>query len=113
MTRQEFTKQITDNVQLYIDNFYRFKDNPQIRINPSNLAVTLENGSDLLSEIGESDEALEDAAAAEGAANEDSTDFQVKQNPDFYAVASLVKVNDGNGTPDAEAIERIVTRYFK
>lgn len=113
MTREQFTKAVTDTVQLYIDNFDRFGANPQIRVNPATLAVTLETGDDLLSEIADNDEALESAAGAQGAATEEASDFQVRQNPDFYAAADLVEVNaTGHGRPCVKAIDRVVSNYF-
>lgn len=70
MTREEFKKSLLDNINLYINNFYRFDSNPQLRVNPDTLAVTLVNGSDILKEIGDNDEAIEAAAASHGMANQ-------------------------------------------
>ena len=59
--------------------------NPQLRVNPVTFDFTIVNGSDMLAEIEDSNEAVEDAAGAEGDADADeaATDMQVKQNPDF------------------------------
>lgn len=113
MTREEFKKSVEDNVNFYIGNFYRYDSNPQLRVNPSTLEVTLVNGSDILSEIGDNDEAIESAAAAHGMANQEAADFQVTQNPDFYAVKDLLEaVSDDKTLPDEKAIEEIVKVYF-
>lgn len=114
MTRKEFKKSIEDNINFYINNFYRFDSNPQLRINPDSLVVTAVNGSDILSEIGDNDEALEAAAAAHGQASQEASDFQVTQNPDFYALKPLLKTTaDGGTVPDPTAVENIVETYFK
>lgn len=113
MTRKEFKKSIEDNVYLYINNFYRFDSNPQLRVNPATLAVTLVNGSDILDEIGDNDEAVESAAAAHGMASQEASDFQVTQNPDFYPVKNLLEaVSDDKTLPKEDAIESIVSTYF-
>lgn len=113
MTRDEFKKALTDNVQFYIDNFYRFDSNPQLRINPSTRLVTLVNGSDKLTAISDNDDAIEAAAAAHGLANQDATDFQVTQNPDFYAVKPLLfNTEDGRTVPSEQGIEEIVANYY-
>lgn len=114
MTREEFKKAIVDNVTFYINNFYRFDSNPQLRINPDTKLVTLVNGSDKLTAIGDNDEAVEAAAASHGMANQEAADFQVTQNPDFYAVKPLLKaVDSGEGDePDEKAIEKIVASYY-
>lgn len=114
MTREEFKKALTDNVNFYINNFYRFDSNPQLRINPDTKLVTLVNGSDQLTAIGDNDEAVEAAAASHGMANQEASDFQVTQNPDFYAVKHLLRPLDGadGDIPDEVAIEKIVATYF-
>ena len=113
MTREEFKKSIVDNVNTYINNFYRFDSNPQIRINPDTLAVTLVNGNDMYAEIGDNDEAIESAAASHGMANQEASDFQVTQNPDFYSVKNLLEVvADDKTLPDEKSIEDVVGNYF-
>lgn len=104
MTIDEFKKIVSDNVQLYIDNFDRFDSNPQIRVNPELMRVDIVNGSDFLSGIADSEEAVEDAAAA---------DYQVRQNPDFYPVKKLLyTLPDGKTVPSAKAIDEIAKVYF-
>ena len=114
MTRDEFRKTLLDNIDFYINNFYRFDSNPQLRVNPDTLGVTLVNGSDILSEIGDNDEAIEAAAASHGMAWQEASDMQVTQNPDFYAVKSLLKsVGDDKTEADGDRVEFIINTYFK
>lgn len=113
MTINEFKKIVSDNVQLYIDNFDRFDSNPQIRVNPELLSIDLVNGSDFLSGIADSEEAVEDAAAAGSAESDDAADYQVRQNPDFYPVKKLLDtLPDGKTVPSAKALEEIAKVYF-
>lgn len=101
-------------VNEYIDNFDRFDSNPQIRINPATLTATLVNGSDMLTALADNDEALEEAAAADGLETEDAADYQAAQNPDFYAVKKLLTSSPaGNTSPDTLAIRRIAENYAR
>ncbi|MBD5358255.1 MAG: hypothetical protein HDR88_14900 [Bacteroides sp.] len=112
MTHEELSKKIADLVEEYIENFDRFDSNPQIRVNPALDRVTLVNGSDMLEEIEDSDEAVEDAAAADGAETEDASDYQASQNPDFYPVKKLLKTEgSGKTVPDKTAIKKIADQY--
>lgn len=107
-------EKIISLVNEYIENFDRFDHNPQIRINPSTLAATLVNGRDMQLEIEDNDEAIEDAAAAEGLETETAADFQASQNPEFYAVKKLLRAPDSGSTvPDKAAIHRIASKYEK
>ena len=113
MTRDEFAASVLNAVRQYIDNTDIVDDNPQLRINPVSLDVILINGRDMFSEIADSDEAVENAAAAERPWDEDTSDYQVRQNPDFYAVKSLIKQGtDGLPVPDQAAIDAIAVVYF-
>lgn len=113
MTREEFRKNLYVEVETYIENFDGFDSNPQMMVNPVTLLVRLVNGSDMLEAISDSDEAIEEAAAAEDIATEDSTDAQVKQNPDFYGLGKMLHTTaDGKIVPDNLAINRIVSVYF-
>lgn len=112
MKHEEFVKLICSLVEEYIDNFDMFDSNPQIRVNPVSLDAALVNGSDMLSELEDSNEAVEDAAGARGAETEDASDYQVKQNPDFYPVKELLRVSDVEKTgPDAAKIESLAAKY--
>lgn len=111
--RKTFVKAINDLVQEYIDNFDRFDENPQIRVNPELLYVEAINGSAMLEGIGDSDEAIEDAAYAQGDETESASDYQAKQNPDFYPLKQLLKATGPNiSEPDKDKIEKIADNYF-
>lgn len=113
-TREEFEKAIYDLVQEYIDNFDMFDSNPQIRVNPDLLYVAIINGSDMLEGIGDSDEAIEDAAYAQGDETESASDYQAKQNPDFYHVKELLKpTGTHTSEPDKKKISKIADNYYK
>lgn len=112
--RKTFVKAITDLVQGYIDNWDRFDSNPQIRINPELLYVEAIDGKAMYEGIGDSEEAFEDAAYAHGDESMSVTDFQEKQDPDFYPIKDLLKSLGHNvSVPDADKIEKIADEYFK
>lgn len=112
MTREEFIKRVTENVQGYIDNFDRFDSNPQLRVDPESLYVDVVNGIDMAAEIEDSDEAVENAAAAEGAATKEADDAQVRRNPDLYAVKSILRPQGDTDIPDSKRISEIADTYF-
>lgn len=112
MTQNSLTDSIIGLIREYIDNFDMFDSNPQIRVNPGAKTAALVNGKDMLAEIEDSNEAIEDAAGAEGDEIEDASDFQVKQNPDFYPVKSLLKTEaDGSVVPDESGVDKIAAIY--
>ena len=114
MKREEFIQTVKCAVGIYIDNTESYDSDPQVRINPANLAVDLVNGSDLLKAIEYSDEAVESAAGAEGDASESATDYQALQDPDFYAVRRLVRrAPDGTCSVDMVAVDSLADTYFK
>lgn len=114
MTREDFIKTVHEQVQEYIDNFDRFDSNPQLRVNPELLFTDIINGSDMLNGIGYSEEAIEDAAYAQGDETESASDYQAKQDPDFYEVKKLLKPTGAHTSePDDDAIGRIADTYFK
>lgn len=114
MTREEFTDALRDAVKEYIDNFDRFDSNPMLRVIPDSLAVTLVNGSDIAGEVEDSDEAVENAAAAQGMADQEAADYQVTRNPDFYPVKKLLVALPGDKTGvNNAAIAAIVNSYFR
>ena len=111
--RKTFVKAITDLVQEDIDNFDRFDSNPQIRVNPELLYVEALDGSAMLEGIGDSEEAFEDAAYAEGDETMSASDYQEKQDPDFYPIKELLKPTGSNtSVPDIDKIEKIADEYF-
>ncbi len=113
MTRENFIDTVTYLVKEYMNDFSDFDSNPQIRVNPATLGLRLINGSEMLDELADSDERVEDAAGAQGAASEVATDFQVTYNPDFYPVKDLLKVETGKpAVPDTVAIRAVAEKYF-
>ena len=114
MERKEFVKAVTDLVQEYIDNWDRFDSNPQIRVNPELLYVEAVDGRAMLEGIGDSDEAIEDAAYAQGDETMSATDFQAKENPDFYPIKDLIMPAGHNvSVPDDNKINKLADNYFK
>lgn len=109
VTREEFTDVIRTYVQGYIDNPGAFGTDPQIRVNPLTLDTTMVRDSDMMAEIGISDEVVESTAAADDEAAADAGDNSVRQNPDFYALRTLVCC----GRPSDKAIEAVADVYFK
>ena len=112
MNKQEFSDLVTKNVNFYILNFDRFDNNPQLRINPDSLEVDVVSGEDFQEEIEDSDEAVENAAIAQGMETQEASDFQVKQNPDFYSVKGLLKPVGDTDIPNPDTIAEIVAIYF-
>ena len=113
MERKDFVKAVTDLVQEYIDNWDRFDSNPQIRVNPQLLYVEAIDGRAMLEGIGDSDEAIENAAYAHGDESMSATDFQAKENPDFYPIKELISAVGHNlSVPDKDKIEKIADNYF-
>ena len=114
MKREEFTTSIKNLVSNYIDDFYDFDSNPQLRVNPELLYVEIENGYAFQEDLGYSDEVIEDAAYAEGDETESADDFQAKQNYDYYPVKDLLlHTADNKVIPNDKAIEGIADKYFK
>lgn len=113
MSKEEFIKAITHAVTLYTDSPEYFDANPQLRIIPATLDVVIENGKDAYKDMAFADEAIEEAAAAQGDESESASDYQASRNPDFYAVKEYVVVDkDGKLKPDSKAIEKLAATYF-
>lgn len=114
MKRSEFIKRVNDAINRYLDDFELYEPNPQLSVNPDSLYVDIISGKDMFTEIENSDEALENAAGAQGAATEQDFDYQVSQNPDFYPIRRLLKISDEKPTvADSVAIEALANNYFK
>ncbi|MDE6073714.1 MAG: hypothetical protein K2J42_04645 [Muribaculaceae bacterium] len=111
MTREEFIGTTTGLVQEYIENRNFFDPNGQLRINPVSLDQTIITGKAMLDEIEYADEAVEDAAGAQGDADESATDLQSAQDPDFYTASKLVKKTDKGLEPDSVAIAKVADNY--
>lgn len=114
MTRENFISRITDIVNNYITYYIGPKRDFQVKVNPETLYTVLVDTVDQDNSIEYSDEAVEEAAAADSAEYEDAMDGQSRRNPDFYALRSLIKTDaEGKSTPDVEAIAKIADTYFK
>ena len=118
MKKDEFINAASALVRQYLDNTALFDSDPQLCVNPATLALTLVNGSQMREAIEYSDEILEAAAASQGAADEDADDLQVRRNPDFYPLRSLIAPHPAPGfnpsidpAPDAAAIEALAAVY--
>lgn len=113
MTREEFIKRLEHAVEEYAEGANFFDANPQLRINPLTLEVEAVNGEDYLKEIADNMETIEDEAAADGAEDEDATDYQASQNPDFYSIKEYVVTDsEGKMKPNLRAIERLAGKYL-
>lgn len=114
MTKNDFTQLLTTIVNHYIDDFSSFDSNPQLKINPVLMTVDLINGSEMFTDIEYADEAVEQAVAAESEENEEATDYQASQNPDFYPVKKLLRKNaEGRAEANPDAIAAVAAEYFK
>ncbi len=113
MTHEKLTAHIVELINRYIANADSFDSNPQLRIVPSTMSMTIVNGSDRLAEIEVSDENVDDEAGVDGERSEEYADYQAGRNPDFYPVKSMIKA-DGNKkyAADTKAIESIATSYI-
>lgn len=103
MERQEFI----DNVKRIVANYemdrLEMTEDPQLRINPLNLHMSVSTAKEMQNEIAYTDEDIEVGAAAEGDLYESADDYEAKQDPDFYPLRELTK--DG-------AVERLADTYF-
>lgn len=113
MDRQEFTETLCNIVTNSIEEYDRLGPDTQLSINPVTKYISVDTGGEIDAEIADADEVVEMGAGAERPEQEDADDYQARQNPDFYALSSLVK-RDEKGTliPDNEAINRVITTYF-
>lgn len=113
MRKDEFIDAVTAAVNRYLADTALYDFDPQVRVNPVTLSVNLINSREKLAEIAESVETLESAAGAQGEMEEETTEYQVRQNPDFYPVKKLIREGtDGSATPDEEKITAIAAEYF-
>ncbi|MDE5886165.1 MAG: hypothetical protein K2G90_11250 [Muribaculaceae bacterium] len=113
MTREELVKAIAHAVTLYVDAPDYFDANPQLRINPATLDVVAINGKDELEGIADNMEAIEEETLAQGDETEDAMDWQVAQNPDFYAIKDyVIKDKDGKLKVDEKAVESLAKTYL-
>lgn len=113
MKKSDFIEAVTGLVWVYINNEDLQGKSAHISVNPETLYVDLLTQDEFHQALADSEEAFEDAAAAQGDETESASDFQEAEDPDFYLVQALIKKNDdGKEEPDSEAIEKIASNYF-
>lgn len=86
--------------------------NPQVRIDPQTLYVALANGADFIDEIADTEENIENEAAAESNSAEEAADFQAQRDPDFYPVSRFLTLQHGKRIINQEAVDRLVDSYY-
>lgn len=112
MRRYEFVDTVSTLVKEYIEYGQDADPDMVLRVNPVDLSATLVNNGDLQQEIAYSDEAVEEAAGVEGDESESATDFQAKEDADFYPLSTLIVSSyKKERVPSYEAIERIADNY--
>ena len=112
ITKDEFKSTLNDLVEAYINNFEYYGPEAQIVVAPGDGLLDLVRACDVLEDLADSQEAVENAAAADQPETEEATDNQVKLNPDYYDVRDFFTVTDGKGTVNARAVEELATKYF-
>lgn len=113
MKREEFVKSVTEQVEHFIENFYEYGQNAQLRVNPELKYVEIEGGNAFLDDIEYSDEVVENAAYAEGDATESADDFQARQDYDYYPMREFIrKTGDHTAEPNKAAIDDLAGKYF-
>ena len=113
MTREEFKERVEDAIERFLDDFELFEPDPHLSVNPETLYVDVVSGKTMAEGVEDSDEAIENAAAAEGAADKDALDRQAGENPDYYPVYDFLIVHEGKATKaDGRAIRRLVDKYI-
>ncbi len=110
--RTDFESALTQLVEAFIDDNMSFDNNPQIRVNPQDNGLALVYEDDFLRETDQSDEDVEDEAAADDPVSEEDTDYQASRIPDFYPLRSFIKEKDGKRTADLDAIEKLTIKYY-
>ena len=112
MTREELAENIAITIKEYVGLDNHNGPGLKLSINPESLFVSVITESEMLTDIAESNEAIEDAAAAERPASEDATDYQVARTPDIYPVADFEKSSSsGAVTLDMDAIMAVAAKY--
>lgn len=113
MKKSDFIQAVTGLVWVYINNEDLQGKSAHITVNPETLYVDLLTQDEFHQALADNEEAFEDAAYAQGDETESASDFQEKENPDFYLVQTLIKKDEtGKEVPDAEAIEKVASNYF-
>lgn len=113
MKKNEFVKAVEDLVQQYINNRDAYGEYAQLTVNPELLTIAIDTSDQFQEDLADADEAIEEAAAAEGDESENATDYQARQDPDYYQLTSLVKRGNDGVVPDMKAIDRVADNYFE
>lgn len=103
MDKKEFIENVKRIVSNYADNRDEMQNDPQLRINPLTLHMSVVTAAEMQNEIAYTDEDIDAAAAAEGDATESADDYEARQDPDFYPLRDLLAEG---------AAERIAGNYF-
>lgn len=112
MTRDELSDTIAITIKEYVGHDNNNGPGLKLSINPVSLFVSVITQDEMLSDIENSNEAVEDAAAAERPELEEATDYQVEQNPDIYPVDRLLKMSaTGFYDVDMDAVRKIAAKY--
>ena len=113
MTRKELIENINTTLRRYLNATEYYGPDPQLSVNPVTLYVDLATDATRTAGLADSEEALEDAAAAQGDASEAATDFQARENPDYYPVSQFLKYTSGAPTvPDTAAVAALALSYI-
>lgn len=103
MKKEDFIADVKRIIHNYSQDRDEMTHDPQLRVNPLSLHVSVVTAEEMQNEIAYTDEDIEVNAAAEGDAYESADDYEGKQDPDFYPLRELL--NDG-------AAEAIAANYF-
>ena len=112
ITKDEFKSTLNDLVEAYINNFEYYGPEAQIVVAPGDGLLDLVRAGDVLEGLADSQEAVENAAAADQPETEEATDSQVTLKPAYYDARASSNGTDGKGTDKARAPEELATKYF-
>lgn len=114
MDRKEMIWRLKDQVRLCLDNAAELGADAIIAISPEDFLINVQTVRDRDNDIYLSDATVEEAAVAEGLADQDGMDFQSGRNWDLYPVRTLTEETpDGRTAPNEGKIERIVDTYLR
>lgn len=101
--KQEFIDDLRRIVANYKENRGEMTDDPQLRINPLTMHMSVVTAAEMQNEIAYTDEDIDAEAAAEGDETESSEDYEEKQDPDFVPLRELTREG---------AVEALVEKYY-
>lgn len=103
MDKKQFIEDVKKIVSTYAADRDELIDDPQLRINPLNLTMSVVTAKEMQNEIAYTNEDIDVAAAAEGDLYESADDYEAKQDPDFYPLRKLLEKGE---------IEAVAKNYF-